>query len=156
MRLSEHAHKLFAAFFSAQKICDSNDFPDVRIYAKRGSWLLTNLIMVDGITFGRHIFINPKFVSRDVENRLLVSKKLLAHELVHVLQYQQEGVWGFLIDYAGDFLVIFRKKDKWSLRSWFESYQEIRHETEARNVAAKFTRWLRKTNPDQPDSPIFP
>ncbi len=142
MRLSDPAYKLFSDFFSDCELCEGAPFPNVQVYARRGSWLVTNLLMVDGITIGRHVFINPKLVSRDRRNLLTISKTLMAHELVHVIQYQRLGFWKFLSVYVRDFWKIFKKKKKWNLRSWFESYLEVPHEVEAREIASDFSRWL--------------
>ena len=142
MRLSENANNLFLDFFDECDRCDPAELPDVQIYAKRGSWLLTNLFFVDGITLGRHVFVNPKLARRDDENLLRVSKSLIVHELVHVMQYQRLGHWKFLRVYVSDFWVIFRRKKKWNPGAWFEAYLEIPHEIEAREVASEFSQWF--------------
>lgn len=142
MQLSKNAHKLFADFFCDSDLCEVHQFPDIQVYAKRGSWVVTNLLMVDGITFGRHVFINPRLISRDQKSLLRISKILMAHEIAHVIQYQREGSLNFLLNYFRDFWRIFRNKEKWDLRTWFESYMEIPHEVEARKVASEFSSWL--------------
>ncbi|MCB1023296.1 MAG: DUF4157 domain-containing protein [Acidobacteria bacterium] len=143
MQLSRAAHKLFEDFFCQRGHCNRQDFPEIEIYAKRGSWLITNLIMVDGITFGRYVFVNPGLTERDEKRVLRVSKILIAHEMAHVLQYQRLGFSRFMKSYLSDFLRIFVKKDKWNLQTWFESYSEIPHEVEARRIASEFSVWLK-------------
>ena len=144
MRLSEPAHNIFARFFNDCELCESFEFPKVQVYVRRGSWVVTNILMVDGITIGRHVFVNPRLVSRDQNDLLRISKTLMAHEIVHVLQYQREGFRRFLTTYVLDFWKIFKRKKKWNLRTWFESYLEIPHEIEAREVASEFSQWLAK------------
>lgn len=146
MKLSKDAHKLFAEFFCDSDLCRVQEFPDIQVYAKRGSWILTNLLLVDGITFGRTIFIRPKLTKRDKDSVLRVSKTLMAHEITHVLQYKREGLYKFLLNYFRDFWRIFRKKKQWNLRSVFESYKKIPHEVEARKVAVEFSNWLAGQN----------
>ncbi len=146
MQLSQNGQKLFAEFFSDSGLCGENEFPDIRVYAKRGSWIVTNLLMVEGITFGRHVFINPRLITRDESNVLRMSKILMAHEIAHVIQYERDGSVNFLKSYIGDFWRNFRKKRKWSLSTWFESYMEIPHEVEARKIAAEFTSWFALKN----------
>ncbi len=148
MRLSEYANSLFSDFFSDSEICESGRFPKVEVYARRGSWLVTNLLMVDGITIGRFVFINPKLVKRDQDRLLRISQTLMAHELAHVLQYQREGFFPFLIGYVKSFWEIFRKKERWNFRSWYESYFEMPQEVEAREIAAEFSKWIEQRSRD--------
>ena len=146
MRLSGSAHKLYAEFFSECELCEVVEFPKIEVYVRRGSWLLTNTIMVDGITFGRHVFINPKLTSRTEDGLLTISKELIAHELVHVLQYRREGMWLFFWNYVSDFARAFRKKKKWNTQTWFETYLDLPHEREAREIASEFSGWVRNRN----------
>lgn len=142
MNLSKNSHKLFAEFFEECDLCDTLEFPKVQVYSRRGSKILTRILMVEGITFGRHIFVQPKNVWRDEKNKLRIHQKLMAHELVHVLQYQQQGFFGFLRKYVSDFWRLFKQKEKWNLKSWFESYRDLPHEIEARKVASEFINWI--------------
>ncbi len=142
MKLSENSQNIFAVFFNECNYCGISEFSNVQIYSRRGSWLITNTLMVDGITFGRHIFVHPKFVWRDENKKLRIQEKLVAHELVHVLQYKNLGTFGFLKKYIADFWKIFKQKDKWNSKTWFEAYLELPHEVEARKVASDFVRWF--------------
>ena len=69
---------------------------------------------------------------------------LLAHELVHVRQWSELGIAGFLIRYLLDFARGLR-----SHRRWQHAYRDIRAEIEARQVAAE---WYRRTV----EGPAFP
>ncbi|MEZ5346748.1 MAG: DUF4157 domain-containing protein [Pyrinomonadaceae bacterium] len=146
MQLSQNTQQLFADFFSDLGLCRREEFPVIEVYVRRGSRLLTNVLMVDGITFGRHIFINPRLAERDKQSLLRIPKTLMAHEIAHVVQYRRKGSLRFLFNYARDFWRIFRKKEKWDLRSWFDSYLEIPHEIEARKAASEFPKWLLDQN----------
>ena len=141
MLLSENSIKLFEEFFGECDLCEDIEFPKTKVFARRGAWFLTNILLVDGITLGRHVFVNPKHIWRDRKKNLRIEQKLMAHEFVHVLQYARLGFLKFLWIYLRDFLRIFRKKEKWSLESWFESYREIPHEIEARKLADEFMVW---------------
>jgi hypothetical protein len=142
MKLSPNTHQIFTDFFSECNFCEGLEFPKVQIYSRTGAKILTKIIAVDGITFGRHIFVNPKFVKVDKNGNLVIQKKLLAHELVHVMQYEKLGFWGFLRKYFKDFWRIFKNKEKWSFVTWFESYRDIPHEVEARHFASNFMEWI--------------
>jgi hypothetical protein len=63
------------------------------------------------------------------------SSSLLAHELVHVRQWSDEGRVRFLRRYLGDFAAEFVRT-----RSWSRSYRAIGHEVEARETAARWSR----------------
>ncbi len=148
MRLSESATSLFTKFFEDCKRCEGFEPFEIQVYVRRGSKILTSILMVDGITIGRHIFVSPKLVSRDANDLLRISKTLIAHELVHVFQYRRLGFLKFLYVYVNDFWKIFRKKKKWNLKTWFDSYLEIPHEIEARDVASEFSVWLSQNKND--------
>jgi len=140
--LSENATRLYAAFFEELGLCKSGGLPDVRIYSRKGARILTGILLADGITLGRSIYVHPRFISRDASGRLVISKNLLAHELVHVIQYSNQGIRRFLTSYISYFWREFRERKKWNARTWYEAYLLIPHEIEARETAAKFGPWL--------------
>ena len=76
-----------------------------------------------GLTLGRRVFL-----AIDVPDD--ASSKLLAHELVHVRQWYEQGRRRFLVDYVSAFL-----RHLCSTRSWTEAYRSIPAEQEARSVA---------------------
>ena len=141
MRLSNKSLGLFTEFFEEVGRCGPDEFPDVRIYARTGARLVTGFLLVDGITIGGAIFVSPRFIKRNPAGRLIISKQLLAHELVHVIQYREQGSAAFLKTYVSDFWGEFKRKKKWSAKSWYEAYLMVPHELEAREYAAKFRLW---------------
>ena len=76
-----------------------------------------------GITLGSTVFLKK---SQQPDGFSV----LLAHELVHVRQWNELGMTRFLQIYLGDFVSGLR-----IYRSWNAAYRAIRLETEARNVA---------------------
>lgn len=86
-----------------------------------------------GITLGRHVFL-----ATDVADD--GTSLLLAHELVHVRQWHEQGVIGFGRRYVGSFLRTIPRT-----KSWSGSYQGIPAEQEARAEAA---RWHASTPRD--------
>ncbi|MFV0524299.1 MAG: hypothetical protein ACK5RL_07375 [Acidimicrobiales bacterium] len=77
-----------------------------------------------GITLGRFVLL-----ARDVP--VDAPSGLLAHELVHVRQWHELGVVGYLWGYLGDFGRQVRRH-----RSWLRAYRDIRAEREARHIAS--------------------
>lgn len=70
------------------------------------------------------------------------TSELLAHELVHVGQWEDDGKVRFALDYVSQFAKGFA-----SLRSWNQAYLRIGAEVEAREHAADWCD--RCANPDQ-------
>ncbi len=91
-----------------------------------------------GVTLGRYILLaRPQ---RDDG-----SSTLIAHELVHVDQWTQRGVFGFLVWYLGDFWRQLRTR-----RRWMPAYRAVRAEVQARDRTR--TWWeQRRPTPDEPD-----
>lgn len=118
--------------------------PETQIYIKKTAGLITKILRVDGITIGRYIFIRPSLAKYNSQNHLIINQKLLAHELTHVLQYQELGFIGFLTDYLKEYFGGLRRKKKWNSLARLEAYWEISHEVEARNAAQKFIEWYFK------------
>ena len=142
MILASSASVVFAEFFVEEGWIDSVDeFPDVFVYCGDGARFVTRLMMAEGITFGSHIFIDPKFLLKDKKGRDVISRSLLAHEIVHVMQYEKAGVFGFLKNYVGHFLAGYLKKGNLNAKNWYAAYLAIPDEVEAREYAAKFIKW---------------
>lgn len=76
----------------------------------------------DAMTIGRTIYVRPGHEASDA---------LLAHELVHVRQWQQYGPIGFLRRYLGAYLANLVR-----LRNHMAAYRAIPLEAEAREQAA--------------------
>ncbi len=141
MKVAESSQKLLQEYFCGEGICASPNIPDFKIYSRRGASLITRLLSVNGITLGKRILINSKFVSRGSDQRLVGSRRLITHEFVHVLQYQRDGVFPFLAKYMRDFFRNLKMQEKWNSQSWQKAYLEIPYEIEARAETLKFENW---------------
>ncbi len=78
------------------------------------------------ITLGRRILLTTKQPDDGTSH-------LIAHELVHVEQWSERGVRGFLIWYVGDFATQLRQH-----RRWMPAYRDVEAEVEARNIAQEW------------------
>lgn len=79
-----------------------------------------------GLTIGRHVLL-----ATDVPDD--GSSELLAHELVHVRQWWEQGLTGFGRRYVWSF-----GRSLTATRSWSASYRAIPAEAEARAVAREW------------------
>ncbi len=143
MKLAENSQDKLETFF--REILSDENFrlPKINFYAGRFSRIFTLILQVHGITFGRHIFIMPDLIANDFENRRKLSLELVAHEIVHVLQYKREGFIRFFYKYLTSYWQNLRKKNDWNADSRHEAYREIPFEREAREIAASFVEWNR-------------
>lgn len=143
MKLAESSRYNLQAFFR-EFLADENFLlPTINFYGGRLSGIITLVLQVHGITFGKYIFIQPDLVGKDFENRRSLALELAAHEIVHVLQYKKEGFIKFFYTYLTDYLKNLRGKKDWSADSRHEAYREIPFEREAREIAAEFVVWNR-------------
>jgi hypothetical protein len=145
MKLSAQTQAKFENFFRHFFDDPELSLPASNIYTKRGAGFVTKILGVQGITIGRHIFINPILSEVVAKNSLKIGKNLLAHELTHVLQYQKMGLTGFLVGYVKEYLNGLKRRKKFNTQARREAYWEISHEIEARQAAAKFIEWNRQT-----------
>lgn len=97
---------------------------------------LTELLDVRGITLGRHIFI--------VGDLSMTRQSLIAHELVHVMQVNQLGVFRFYTSYVWQFVKNYCRllmnrnweADEYGSR-WTGAYRSIKYEVQARRESSK-------------------
>lgn len=143
MKLAATSHQRLEAFF--REYMNDADFrlPVIYFHVGKFAKILTNLISVHGITFGRRIFITPTLLSLNQNNFPKLPEDLIAHEITHTLQYRKEGFAGFLYKYLTDYWRNLRKTGKWNASARREAYLNIPFEIEARKVAAQFVEWSR-------------
>jgi len=141
MKLAESSHRKLEAFFREYLNDETFSLPQIYLYVGKFTNLLTALISVHGITFGRRIFITPRLLSFNQNNLFKLPDDLVAHEITHVLQYRQEGFIKFFYKYLTSFWRNLQKRGKWDAVSRQNAYLEIPFEVEARHVSAKFVKW---------------
>jgi hypothetical protein len=141
MKLAADSHQRLQEFFREHFSDESFSLPTINIYCGKFTHYFTNMIGVHGITFGCRIFILPDLIAQNHRNESRLSENLAAHEIMHSLQYQKHGFFGFFYRYLGSYWKNLRRKRKWDLESRQLSYLEIPFEVEAREVAEKFVQW---------------
>ncbi len=110
----------------------------MRVERRNGATFIVSRLVAPGAaatTLGRFVFIRPDAVG---------SRRLIDHELVHVRQWRQLGVLGFLVRYLGTYL-------RWRLRRYphWAAYRRIPLEIEA-DWAARGRGWPLSPPADQP------
>ena len=146
MRLADSSHQRLESFFR-EYLCDKEfRLPVIYFYVGKYTGILTNLINVHGITFGRRVFIKPILLTLNQNDLPKLPEDLVAHEIMHVLQYRREGIFNFFYKYISDYWKNLRRKKNWGAYSRQEAYLEIPFEIEARCAAESFVEWntLRK------------
>ena len=146
MKLADSSHKRLEEFF--REYLDDADFrlPQINLYAGKLTNILTNIISVHGITFGKRVFITPKLLSFNRSNFLKLPEDLIAHEITHAIQYRHEGFVRFFYEYLSNYWRNLRAKKKWDAAARHEAYLEIPFEIEARRVAARFVEWNKENS----------
>lgn len=92
--------------------------------------LVTGACRASGVTLGSTVLLSASGW-RDLERKSDAGLILLAHELVHVRQYREQGFFRFLSAYAGEYLT-----GRWRGRSHGCAYREISYEAQARTGEA--------------------
>ena len=141
MKLAANSHKQLEEFFREYFGDEKLDLPEIQIYARRGSLLLTGLLAIDGIALGRHIFITPRHLRRGENGCLYAPRDIVVHEITHTMQYRRHGTFRFFYSYLKGFFLALRQKENWNFQARMEAYLEIPQEVEARALAAAYAGW---------------
>ena len=141
MRLSPSSHRTLENFFREYLQADNFDLPPIYFYTGKFTRALTWLLKINGITFGRRIFIFPGLISLNSRNRKRIPEDLAAHEIMHVIQYCRYGFVKFLYIYLRDYRRNLKRRENWNSASRRLAYLEIPFEIEARDAAQKFLEW---------------
>jgi len=146
MKLAETSHRKLELFFRKYLNDENFQLPLIHFYAGGFASFFTRLISVHGITFGRRIYIKPKFLSLNQNNLLKLPEELVVHEITHTLQYKREGFLRFFYKYLTSFWHNLQKKEKWDGGARHKAYLDIPFEIEARAVAARFVEWNKENS----------
>jgi hypothetical protein len=144
MRLSENSHRRLEDFFRFYLKNDAFKLPTVHFYTGKFTALLTRAINVNGITFGGKILIMPALVSLNRKNQKKLPDDLIVHEIMHVIQYANQGFIKFLYRYLKYYWINLRKTGEWNLAARRKAYLEIPFEIEAREAADEYLKWKEK------------
>ena len=142
MKLASESHKRIESFLRDHFHDEKLKLPPVHVYSGRFARWLTDRFQILAITFSRRIFVAPKVITRDGENRLTVPAALIAHEATHVVQYSKAGFIRFLLFYIAEYLRALREqKQGWGRAARSAAYFKIRQEREAYEAQAAYSIW---------------
>jgi hypothetical protein len=92
--------------------------------------MATTLFGADAFVVGRHVFLS-RWGALEIRAGTEEGRDLLAHEFVHVAQYEERGVTRFLLRYFGDYFL-----SRVRGQSHVDAYRAIGLELEASRLAA--------------------
>ncbi|MDD5224681.1 MAG: DUF4157 domain-containing protein [bacterium] len=115
-----------------------DDFGRVKIHQDFLARRITRRLKARAVTIGNRIFMSPGEDPEDYPFGFL----LMAHELVHVVQYRNQGFIHFLARY-------FRDLGRGLLKGkrTFEAYRAVPAEQQAFEIEAEIREWVKK-NPE--------
>ena len=116
--------------------------PPLYFYESRLLGWVVRAFHLGAITFGRRIFVLPKYMERDARGRLTIPGWLAAHEATHVLQYERAGFAGFLVRYLRGYWRALREQKKRNNEAAHKAaYLAIREEREAHEAEEAYAAW---------------
>lgn len=141
MRLEEASSLRIERFLREHLKDESLHLPPIKIYCGWFASLLTKIFKIGAITIGRRIFIAPGLLQRDENRGLSVPGWLIAHEAVHVIQFERAGLLRFAVDYIGGYLRALRAANRWDRAARMAAYLSIDEECEARTAEEAYSVW---------------
>lgn len=141
MLLAAESHKRLESFFRERFNDQSLRLPPLFFYRSRLLDWIVKAFNLGAITFGRRIFVLPKYVKRDALGRLTIPGWLAAHEATHVLQYQRAGFARFLARYLRGYWRALRAQKGWNGAARQAAYMAISEESEAREAEQAYAAW---------------
>jgi hypothetical protein len=142
MKLAAKSQAHLEVFLREHLGDESLRLPSLIVYCGRFAGLVTRLIGVGAITFGRFILVSPRLAARDERGRLIVPGWLMAHEVMHVVQYGRAGVINFLIEYFVGYWRTLREGKKLNAAARMRAYLSIAEECDARAAESAYKAWL--------------
>lgn len=120
----------------------SLSLPPITIHSGRVSNLVTKFLKVGAITVGRRIFLAPRRVERGVDGRDACAPGwLIAHEALHVLQYEREGYLRFFFKYLRGYFRALRALGRWDAAARMAAYLAIAEECAAHEAEEAYRLW---------------
>ena len=142
MLLASESHEHLEGFLREHFDDPALRLPPLYFYESRLLGWIGRAFHLGAITFGRRIFVLPKYIERDARGATTIPGWLAAHEATHVLQYERAGFAGFLVRYLRGYWLALRAQKKWNGGSAHKAaYLAIREEREAHEAEKAYAGW---------------
>lgn len=141
MLLAAESHHRLESFLREHFNDPALRLPPLYFYKCRVVVCLERVFDIGAITFGRRIFVLPKYVERDGQGRLTIEGALAAHEATHALQYERAGFAGFLGLYLRGYWRALRAQKRLNGAAHHSAYRAINEESEAREAEKAYAMW---------------
>jgi hypothetical protein len=141
MLLAAESHEHLESFLRERFHDPALRLPPLFFYKSRLLGWIVRAFHLGAITFGRRIFVLPKYIQRDEKGRLTIPGWLAAHEATHVLQYERAGFTGFLILYLRGYWRALRAQKMWNGAAHRAAYLAIMEESEAHEAEKAYATW---------------
>ena len=141
MRLTAEGQAHIERFFRMYLRDERLTLPVVSLHADQWARALTSPFRFGAITFGRHVFVATDLVARDGSARTQVPGWLVAHEMMHVIQYERAGMTRFLFAYLSEYTRALRRGRRLNAAGHWLAYRAIAHEVEAYAAEAAYRQW---------------
>lgn len=145
MKLSPEAHEEVESFLREYRGEPGLRLPRFSIHAGAGAGLVMWFVRMSAITLGSHVFVSPPLVRRGSAGRAALAGRLVVHEAVHVLQYEERGFVGFLFKYLRGYWRALRRGKIWGAAARMAAYMEIEEEREAREAERAYAARRRES-----------
>ncbi|HKS26612.1 MAG TPA: DUF4157 domain-containing protein [Pyrinomonadaceae bacterium] len=147
MKLAAPSHEHLENFLREFYQDSTLRLPIIRFHGGALARLVTRALRIGAITFGRHVLISPELIKTDSSGRRSAPGWLVAHEAVHVLQYEREGYARFLMHYLMGYWRALRESGKWGREARMNAYLSIAEERAAQEVERAYQARGRETKP---------
>lgn len=141
MKISETSRLELQEFFRLYFKDETISIPPIYFYGGTFSAFVTRRLKIHGITLDNIILLAPEIMRCEEHSGCFYApENLVAHELTHVVQYQKQGIVGFLYRYLRDYFSYLRKNGL-SAEARLQAYYSIAQEVEARDAAEAYEFW---------------
>ncbi len=141
MKLAAVSHAQLQSFLRYHFKDDTLNVPHIYVYTGSFARLITHTLKIGAITFGRRVLVSPALVERDELQQLIVPGWLVAHEAIHVLQYEQAGFIGFLVSYLKNYWRALLEQRGYGSAARMSAYLSIAEEQSAREAERAYRVW---------------
>jgi hypothetical protein len=143
MLLAPESHERIEAFLRDHLRNEKLKLPPIFIYHGRWARWLTGSLQILAITIGKRILVAPKVIGRDEQGRLTAPAGLIAHEATHIIQYQEAGLFRFLLSYLREYWhALQEQRQGWGKAARNAAYFAIKHERQAYEAESAYATWV--------------